>query len=293
MATTMPPLAVPSSLVEDDARGAAVFDELPRLRQPVLSRGRVNHQQHFVGRMGDFPRRDAAHLVEFRHQVELGVQPPRSVHDHQIEMAAFGCRERIKEDRRGVGAGLLLDHLQAQPVRPDFELFVGGGAERIGGTEQRPAVLLEIEMSQLGDAGGFAHAVDAHHEDDLWHARRGLLGFGGGALAGPGILENPQDLLLDRRAQLACLGELALADLLPQPAQDFLRGLYTQISGDERGFQVVEHRFVQSCLGLDNLLDTFHELGFRRGDRLLQPVEKAGSLLLFTGTKQGDHKPSF
>ena len=244
--------------------------------------------------MGNFARRDAAHLPQFRHQVGLGVQAARRIHDHRIVMPVLGRGEGIKEDRRRVRPGFLLDHLDAQPSCPNLQLLIGGGAEGVSGAEQGAAVLLQKVMGQLGDAGGFADAVYAHHKDDGRHARRRLLGFGGGGVRA-GIFQNRQNPLFHGGAQLRRLPQLALADLLLQPAQNFLRRADPQVGGDEGRFQVVEHRFVQSRLALDNLLDPFNQLGFGGGDGLLQPIQKAGFLLFvfIAGTKQGDHRCLF
>ena len=54
-----PPLAVPSSLVKNDAVDVSGFLKDPCLLQTVLPRGRVQHQQSFVRRVrllaGDHP----------------------------------------------------------------------------------------------------------------------------------------------------------------------------------------------------------------------------------------------
>ena len=80
-------------------------------------------------------------------------------------------------------------------------------------------------------------------------------------------------------AQLRRFPQFALADLLFQPVQNFLRRANSKIGGDQGCFQVIKHRLIQSRLALNNLFDPFNQLGFGGGDGLLQPIQETGFLL--------------
>ena len=88
MASTTPPLAVPSSLVTTRPGDSEPLVELLGLRHGVLADGAVEHQQHLVRCGGIEPREHALDLLELIHQVRLGVQPPGRVGDQDIDVGA-------------------------------------------------------------------------------------------------------------------------------------------------------------------------------------------------------------
>src|SRR5579883_1903951 len=57
--------------------------------------------------------------------------------------------------------------------------------------------------------------------------------------------------------QLASLHKLATADLLAKVSQNILRRLYAKISGDERGFELIQDAGINLFLALDNALNPF------------------------------------
>ena len=114
--------------------------ELARLLQAVLPGGGVQHQQHFVRRVGNHALGRAAHLLQLRHQVRLwsagGRRYPRSRNRSCAPCAACSASNSTALGSR---AGLLADHLGAGALAPDFQLLDGGGAERVGGAQQHAA----------------------------------------------------------------------------------------------------------------------------------------------------------
>ena len=57
--------------------------------EAVLSCRGVNDQKHLVGSARDFAACDAAHFLQFRHQIVFGVEAARRIHDHRVVVALF------------------------------------------------------------------------------------------------------------------------------------------------------------------------------------------------------------
>ena len=96
------------------------------------------------------------------------MEASRGIHDNDVRRARFGGGDRVVHNCGRVGAGFLLDDLDAVALRPDFQLFDGGGAKRVRSAEHHAAALLAQAVCELSDAGGLARPVDA---DDENHAR--------------------------------------------------------------------------------------------------------------------------
>ena len=152
---------------EDDAGDADGLAEILRLRDGVLAGGGIEHQQHFVRRAVDALGDDVADFGQLAHQMVLRVQPAGGVDDQHIDPAALGGLAGVVRHGGGVGAHLVLDDFHAEPLGPDRELIDGGGAEGVAGADHHFLVHLIFQQpGELGDAGGFARAVDAGDEDD-------------------------------------------------------------------------------------------------------------------------------
>jgi hypothetical protein len=80
IASVMPPLAVPSSLVRTTPSTSAASEKTLRLAQPVLARSCVDRDQRLVRGVGHLLGDHPPHLGQLVHQVALRVQ------------AAGGCR---------------------------------------------------------------------------------------------------------------------------------------------------------------------------------------------------------
>ena len=167
MATAMPPLAVPSSLVSTMPVTPADLRELAGLLQAVLAGRCVHHQQHFVRRAGNESRGGSAHLVELVHQSGFGVQAAGGVDVEIVDAARLGGGDGVVEHGRRVAALTRLDHLHARARGPDFELLDRRGAKSIGGAEEHGVPLCAGPRGELAAGGRFAGAVNADEEGDL------------------------------------------------------------------------------------------------------------------------------
>ena len=86
MANTMPPLAEPSSLVSTTPVTSTASVNCRGLGQAVLAGGGVDHEQH-LGHVPGARLGDPAHLAQLLHQVDLGVQAPGGVGQHEVGAA--------------------------------------------------------------------------------------------------------------------------------------------------------------------------------------------------------------
>ena len=83
MASTMPPLAEPSSLVSTTPVSSTASVNCRAWIEAVLAGGGVEHEQH----LGDVPGRPVGHtphLAQLLHQVDLGVQATGGVGQHEV-----------------------------------------------------------------------------------------------------------------------------------------------------------------------------------------------------------------
>ena len=136
MASTTPPLAVPSSLVTTNPVTPKPLVEFLGLRDGVLADGAVEHQQHFMRRAGIQPREHALDLLEFVHEMRLGVQAPGGVGDQDIDVARARGLQAVEDDGGGFRAGLLRDDGHLVALGPDLATARAPRRERY---RRRPA----------------------------------------------------------------------------------------------------------------------------------------------------------
>src|SRR5580692_1031371 len=146
-------------LGENDAGDTDAGGELASLGQTVLSRGGVENEQDVVRRAGNNFGGGALHFFEFLHEIGFGVQAAGGVDDDGVGGTRFGCGHGVEDHGGGIGAGLLLDDFHTIALRPNFELFDGGGAEGVRGTEDDAASILAQTICELANTRGFAGAI--------------------------------------------------------------------------------------------------------------------------------------
>ena len=106
----------------------------------------------------------ACHLGQLAHQVSLGVEAAGGVDEHRVVTAAARGAQAVGEHRGGIGALRPAMKRGAHAAGPDLELLGGGGAERVGRTQQRRAAFGLPRLRELRDGRRLADAVDADHE---------------------------------------------------------------------------------------------------------------------------------
>src|SRR5262245_61083526 len=162
--------AAPRRAVElgDDEAGDArdLLEDLD-LRERILARGGIEHEDDAVRRGVVDLLQDANDLGELGHEVRLVLQASRSVDQEHVDAFSPRPLECLEGDPGGIGAHRLRHHLGGDPFAPDFELIDRGGAERVGGREHDlEALALEL-VRELGRGRGLAGAVDADNEKHL------------------------------------------------------------------------------------------------------------------------------
>ena len=99
----------------------------------VLAGAGVEHQQHFVRRVGVELADHPANLLQLFHQVVFGVQTTGGVGDQHVDATGLGGLHGVEDHRSRVGAGVLGDHRDLVALAPDLQLLDGGGAEGVTG----------------------------------------------------------------------------------------------------------------------------------------------------------------
>src|SRR5882672_209813 len=193
------------------------------------------------------------------------MQAPGGIDDDDIGGARFGGGDCIVNDRGGVGAGFLLDDLDAVALCPDFQLLDRGGAKRVRGAEHHAASFLAQPVREFSDAGGLARAVDADNENDAGAAA--ILGSGNAApgryIRPDGRVQYANDVRLDFVLQLRGIGERVAVHLFAHGIQNLARRLDAQVGGEKRGLQILEDRRIDLPLAEKNIIDSFRESSFR------------------------------
>ena len=243
MASTMPPLAVPSSFVSTRPvtpsaslnwrACASAFWPWPASSTSSTSCGALRVE----------PAEHALHLAELLHQVHLRVQPSRRVGDEHVRAARLRGLHGVEDHGRGIGARGLRDHRHAVALAPDLQLLDRRRAEGVACGEHDLAALVGETTRELADGRGLARAV---HADDQDHERT----------LGRVDHERPADRrhdaehgLAQRAEQRVEVAEFLARHLPAQAAQDLLRGLDADVGGDEPRLELVEHRVVDAAAG--------------------------------------------
>ncbi len=92
------PFRRPVELGQDDTRHPDLFVEHLGLHDGVLSRCCVEDEKDFMGRAGQFASHDPLHLLQFFHEVGLGVEPTRRIDEHDVRFAIEGDLDGVEND---------------------------------------------------------------------------------------------------------------------------------------------------------------------------------------------------
>ena len=151
---------------QHDAGDFADRHELFCLRDGVLTGGRVEDQEDLPVGVRQFAVDDLVDLAEFCHEVLLVMDPARGVADDDVCSAVDAGMDGVEDDRGGVSALIVFDHVDAGAVGPDLQLVDRRSSERVRSAQDDLASGgLEV-VGHLADGRGLADAVDADDQDD-------------------------------------------------------------------------------------------------------------------------------
>ena len=115
---------------------------------------------------GDLLADHAVQLLQFQHEVVLGVQAAGGVDKEVIGLARVGGGDGVVGHGGGVGAVISGDDFNFEAGAPESQLFNGGGAKGVAGGENGGLAPGLNGVGELGAGGGLAGAVDADDGDD-------------------------------------------------------------------------------------------------------------------------------
>ncbi|MFM1942854.1 MAG: hypothetical protein RI897_1836 [Verrucomicrobiota bacterium] len=135
---------------DDEAGEGDGLMEFAGLGEGVEAGGSIEHEQSFVGCAGGLFSEDAMEFLEFLHEVLFGVEAAGGIDDEGVGIAGGGSADGVVADGGGVGAVGAGDDWGMEAFAPEFELFDGGGAERIAGGEDGYEFLLLEVVGEFG-----------------------------------------------------------------------------------------------------------------------------------------------
>ena len=165
--------------------------------------------------------------MQLLHQVDLGVQSARRIHDEQLDAAGAGRAHRVKHHGPGIRTRVLGHDRHADAVAPHLELIDRRRAERVPGSQHDAVALLFPVVSQLGDAGGLADAVDA---DDQQHGELSIGGEHRSRVSRRDFAQAQHQLLAQHAIQIFGVGSVPELDLVAQDFQQLIGGVHADIS---------------------------------------------------------------
>ena len=173
MATTMPPRAVPSSLVSTrPVTPTAAWNSRACASAfcPWLASSTSSTSSGAAGSTRVSTRR--TFLSSSIRCVWLCRRPAVSAISTSMPCAC-AARSASNTTAPGSAPAACCTIVGAAAFGPDVELFGGGGAEGVAGRQHDLAAFARQAQRQLADGGGLARAVHAHHHDHERPARRG------------------------------------------------------------------------------------------------------------------------
>src|SRR5690606_12216688 len=157
-------------LGDDDTRQLHRVVEAPGLLETVLPCDGVEHQPHVLRFPRIGPVDDPLHLLQFLHQVVLGMQAAGRVDEQQVTALADAPLRSVESHRGRVAVVRTRHGRDTETLPPYRQLCAACGPEGVACCEHHLAAVGRVVAAQLGDGGGLADAVDAdyHHYLASW-----------------------------------------------------------------------------------------------------------------------------
>ena len=191
-----------------------------------------------------------------------------------------GGLEGVKRHGCRVGTHALGHHVDPDAFAPHLQLVHGRRAKRVGRTKHHLQSLLLVTVREFGDRGRLAHAIHAHHHDDMGPCVcRHLVGIGCVQRRLVVLGEQADHLLAQHRHELLLVDVRLPCGTLLQSTEDGLRGVNAHVRQDERLLQIVHQVFVDATVAREHLGNAIHDGLLRLGQALVE------RLLLFLAKK--------
>jgi hypothetical protein len=182
------------------------------------------------------------------------VQAACGIDQHYVAAARLGGGHRVEDHRGRIGSFLRADDIDPGPVGPDLQLIDRGGAERVGGADQRLLALFAHLIGEFSDRRRLANTVHTDHEYHSWaevRLRSLIPGCFGGSFR---FLEHTKHFLLHQFAQT-----LTAALAFAHGRDDFRRRRDADVSHQENLFEIVRRIDVDlTCLRFGGRGETDH-----------------------------------
>ena len=196
-----------------------------------MARRAVDHQERLGGRAAGLAFHNPAHLLEFFHEIALGLQAAGRIDDDDVDVARLRGCDAVVHDRGRVAPIAAADDFDLAALGPYRQLLGSRGAERIGRYEHHAFALRRQGAPELSDGRRLAAAVDADHEDDGRLVIEHEAGIGERQ-------ELPHVFLKARDGLVAAVPQLLPRDH-PQAVEDLLRGWETEIGREQNLFELI------------------------------------------------------
>ena len=241
--------------------------EGPGLDQRILARRRVEHEQSVVRRAVAGLGQRPAHLLQFFHQVHIGVQPTGRVHEHDVGTPGLGGLHRVEHDGAGVRPLLGADDVGSGSIGPHLQLGDGAGTEGVPRRHENLATRLGVALRQFADRRRLANAVDAHHEHHVGPCRQ---------VTGVEAFATGQDRFQFGAKHVEDIGVWCLARTDSQPVDDGQGRVHAHVGTDQDLFDLFERVVVQAAAD-DDIGNAVDHGGPRARQAGADTVEKAGA----------------
>ena len=146
-------------------------------------------------------------------------------------MSGLGGGNGVEHHRRRVGSLMLPDDIHPGPSGPDLQLIRCRRTEGIRRAQQHLFPVVLHLMGQLADGGGFAHTVDADHQNDA--------GLGGKLQLGVAHIQHLHQNVLQGLPHLVGTFEMLHIHLFPELLHGLHRRVHAQIRQNQALLQVV------------------------------------------------------
>lgn len=242
--------------------------ELACLFYGVLSSAGIKDEEHFVGSVGHEFLHDLFDFAQFVHESDFVVEAASGVDDDDIGLFGDGGLEGVVGHGGGVGVHALLDDGDTYAVGPKLKLLDGGGAEGVGSTEHDAFAGLFVLVSEFGNGGCFANAVNPYNKNDVGMSRkRGIEIFGEVAAV---LVEEGGDFGPEDRVEFVSADVFVALDAFLQFFDNFECCFNPYIGGDESFLEVVEDDVVDGGFAQNAFCEFGKETLFGFGESLVE-----------------------